>query len=152
MAGSAFSVEMPIRFSHSDPAGIVYYPNYFDMFNAVVEDWFSGSLGLDYAEQILKHRHGFPIVHAECDFFIPSRMGERLTYTLLLREIGRSSLKLNIHGHVGGQERLRANLVLVLIALDTGRSMPFPDALRRRFVAYQAESRDWRLHPDAGQV
>src|SRR6185369_3705545 len=26
MAGTAFSVDMPIRFSHSDPAGIVYYP------------------------------------------------------------------------------------------------------------------------------
>ena len=63
MAGTAFSVDMPIRFSHSDPAGIVYYPNYFDMFNSVIEDWFSEALGIDYPTQIGEFRRGFPTVH-----------------------------------------------------------------------------------------
>ncbi len=29
----AFTRSVPIRFSHCDPAGIVYFPHYFDMFN-----------------------------------------------------------------------------------------------------------------------
>lgn len=145
MAAAAFSVDMPIRFSHSDPAGIVYYPNYFDMFNAVIEDWFAGPLGVDYAAQILKSRLGFPTVHAECDFFVPSRMGERLTFTLLVRAIGRSSMRLEIVGHVGMQERLRARLVLVVISLDTSRSIAIPEDLRTRFTAYQQDSKDWQL-------
>ncbi len=145
MAAAAFSVDMPIRFSHSDPAGIVYYPNYFDMFNAVIEDWFAGPLRVDYAAQILKSRLGFPTVHAECDFFVPSRMGERLTFTLLVRAIGRSSLRLEIVGHVGTQERLRARLVLVVISLDTNRSIAIPEDLRTRFAAYQQDSKDWQL-------
>src|SRR5690348_10099820 len=145
MAGTAFSVDMPIRFSHSDPAGIVYYPNYFDMFNAVIEDWFNTSLQVDYAAQILKDRIGLPTVHAECDFFVPSRMGEKLTYSLLVREIGRSSMKLEIVGHVGAQERLRARLVLVVISLDTHRSIPIPAPLRDRFAAYQRQSEAWQL-------
>jgi 4-hydroxybenzoyl-CoA thioesterase len=145
MAAAAFSVDMPIRFSHSDPAGIVYYPNYFDMFNAVIEDWFAGPLRVDYAAQILKSRLGFPTVHAECDFFVPSRMGERLTLTLLVRAIGRSSMRLEIVGHVGAQERLRARLVLVVISLDTNRSIAIPEDLRTRFAAYQQDSKDWQL-------
>jgi 4-hydroxybenzoyl-CoA thioesterase len=145
MAGAAFSVDMPIRFSHSDPAGIVYYPNYFDMFNAVIEDWFNASLRIDYAAQILESRLGLPTVHAECDFFVPSRMGERLTYTLLVRDIGRSSLKLEIVGHVGPQERLRARLVLVVISLDSHRSIPIPPLLRERLAAYRQESASWQL-------
>jgi 4-hydroxybenzoyl-CoA thioesterase len=145
MAGTAFSVDMPIRFSHSDPAGIVYYPNYFDMFNAVIEDWFAGPLRVDYAAQILKSRLGFPTVHAECDFFVPSRMGDKLTFTLLVRAIGRSSLRLEIVGHVGTQERLRARLVLVVISLDTNRSIAIPEDLRTRFAAYQQDSKDWQL-------
>jgi 4-hydroxybenzoyl-CoA thioesterase len=145
MAAVAFSVDMPIRFSHSDPAGIVYYPNYFDMFNAVIEDWFNASLRIDYAAQILRDRIGLPTVHAECDFFVPSRMGERLTYTLLVREIGRSSLKLEIVGHVGAQERLRARLVLVVISLETQRSIPIPAPLRDRFAAYQQACATWHL-------
>jgi 4-hydroxybenzoyl-CoA thioesterase len=149
MAGSAFSIDMPIRFSHSDPAGIVYYPNYFDMFNAVIEDWFAGALQLDYAALILEQRIGFPTVHAECDFFVPSRMGERLTYTLILREIGRSSLKLTVHGHIGPQERLRANLVLVTISLESGKSISIPDPLRRRFDEYRERCQDWHLSESA---
>jgi 4-hydroxybenzoyl-CoA thioesterase len=152
MAGSAFSVDMPIRFSHTDPAGIVYYPNYFDMFNAVVEDWFAGALRVDYTEMIRRDRLGLPTVHAECDFFAPSRMGERLSYTLLVREIGRTSIRLAIHGHVGGRERLRANLVLVVISLESGKAVPIPADLRQRIVAYQAESRGWDLATDTVAV
>jgi 4-hydroxybenzoyl-CoA thioesterase/acyl-CoA thioester hydrolase len=37
-----------IRFGHCDPAGIVYTPVYFDLFNAAVEDWFAEALGHDY--------------------------------------------------------------------------------------------------------
>jgi 4-hydroxybenzoyl-CoA thioesterase len=149
MAATAFSVDMPIRFSHSDPAGIVYYPNYFDMFNAVIEDWFTADLGIDYADQILKDRIGLPTVHAECDFFVPSRMGEKLTYTLLVRAIGRSSLKLEIVGHVGGQERLRARLVLVVISLETHRSIPVPPPFRERIAAYQQRCAAWQLPKSA---
>ena len=34
----AFTRTVPIRFSHCDPAGIVYFPHYFDMFNGLVEE------------------------------------------------------------------------------------------------------------------
>ena len=145
MPRSPFSTDVLIRFSHSDPAGIVYYPNYFDMFNALIEDWFGQALERNYADEILVHRRGLPTVHAECDFFIPSRMGDTLTMTLQVREIGRSSLKLAIHGHSGAEERLRANLVLVLITLDTGKSCAIADDLRRRFAAYRAAQDGWRL-------
>lgn len=142
---SPFSVDLPIRFSHSDPAGIVYYPNYFDMFNGVIEDWFADALGVSYVDEILVKRRGFPTVHAECDFFVPSRMGDRLTMTLLVTDIGRSSVKLSIIGHVAAEERLRATLVVVLIALDERRSMPIPADLRERLERYRAGCAGWSL-------
>jgi 4-hydroxybenzoyl-CoA thioesterase len=142
---NVFSREVRIRFSHSDPAGIVYYPNYFDMFNSVIEDWFADALGVDYPTQIAEYRRGFPTVHAACDFIAPSRMGETLTLTLLIEGIGRSSLKLAIHGHVAAVERLRASLVLVIISLDTGKSIPIPADLRRSFEAYRDASSGWTL-------
>ncbi|HEX2113728.1 MAG TPA: acyl-CoA thioesterase, partial [Alphaproteobacteria bacterium] len=84
-----------------------------------------------------------------CDFFRPSRMGEKLTYTLLVRGIGRSSLRLEIVGHVGAQERLRARLVLVVISLETQRSVPIPSLFRERFAAYQQASESWQLPASA---
>lgn len=140
-----FSRDVRIRFSHSDPAGIVYYPNYFDMFNSVIEDWFADALGVDYPTQIAEYRRGFPTVHAECDFLAPCRMGETLTLTLLIESIGRSSIKLALHGHIDAVERLRASLVLVVISLDSGKSIPIPADLRRGFEAYRAAASGWTL-------
>jgi len=31
-----FSAEVPIRFSNCDPAGIVYFPEFFDLINSLV--------------------------------------------------------------------------------------------------------------------
>ena len=132
----AFTRTVPIRFSHCDPAGIVYFPHYFDMFNGLIEDWYTLQLGVNYANLILNDRHGFPFVHIETDFKIPSRMGEHLDLTLLLERIGRSSLSVIIIGHLAGVERLRARLTTAMTSLETQRSVELPDVLRDRFETY----------------
>jgi 4-hydroxybenzoyl-CoA thioesterase len=138
----AFRVRVPIRFSHTDPAGIVYFPNYFDMFNALVEDWVNMALGLDYATLILTNRRGLPIVHAECDFLRPSRMGETLTLGVVVERLGTSSIAIRIIGEHEGEERsepetrLVGKLVLVSMSLDTHRAIPIPDDLRTAIEGY----------------
>jgi 4-hydroxybenzoyl-CoA thioesterase len=52
----AFTRSVSIRFSHCDPAGIVYFPHYFDVFNGLIEDWYGQELGYDYAELITGRR------------------------------------------------------------------------------------------------
>jgi 4-hydroxybenzoyl-CoA thioesterase len=132
----AFTRTVPIRFSHCDPAGIVYFPHYFDMFNGLIEDWYTERLGFNYSELIADSRYGFPFVHIETDFKLPSRMGEQLDLTLLIKRIGRSSISLVIVGHLGGVERLRAHLVTAMISLETRQTVELPAALRRAFEAY----------------
>ena len=44
-----FERRVRIRFSHCDPAGIVFFPQYLVMTNVLVEDWFNESLDIDYA-------------------------------------------------------------------------------------------------------
>lgn len=131
----AFTRTVPVRFSHCDPAGIVYFPHYFDLFNGLIEDWYTEQLG-EYAKLILDDRHGFPFVHIETDFKIPSRMGEHLDLTLLLERIGRSSLSVVIVGHLSGVERLRARLITAMTSLETQQSVELPSALRHRFETY----------------
>ena len=84
----AFTRSVPVRFSHCDPAGIVYFPHYFDMFNGLIEDWYTQELGYNYATLIVGSRYGFPFVHIECDFKIPSRIGDVIDLTLLVERIG----------------------------------------------------------------
>jgi len=136
----AFTRQVQIRFSHCDPAGIVYFPHYFNMFNGLIEDWYTEELGVNYAELVLHDQHGFPFVHVETDFKIPSRMGERLDLTLLIERIGRSSLTLVIVGHHDGIERLRARTVTAMMSLASRRSVELPASLRLAFEAYAAKA------------
>lgn len=132
----AFTRQVQIRFSHCDPAGIVYFPHYFNMFNGLIEDWYTEELRVNYAELILHDQHGFPFVHVETDFKIPSRMGDVLDLTLLIEKIGRSSLGLLIVGHHQGAERLRARTVTAMMSLTSRRSVEMPAYVREAFEAY----------------
>ena len=39
-----------IEFNHCDPAGIVFYPRYFEMTNSVVENFFADVVGRSFAQ------------------------------------------------------------------------------------------------------
>ena len=136
-SGRAFTRSVPIRFSHCDAAGIVYFPHYFDMFNGLIEDWYEQELGHNYAELVMESQYGFPIVHIECDFKIPSLMGEFIYLTLLVESVGRSLLGIGIVCHSDGLERLRAHMVTAMMSLKTRKPVRLPKALRDSIESYR---------------
>ena len=137
---AAFTRSVPIRFSHCDPAGIVYFPHYFSMFNGLIEDWYTEELGYNYAEIIMGNQFGFPFVHIECDFKVPSRMGDVIDLTLLVERIGRTSLGIAIVCHREGVERLRARMVTAMMSITTRKPEPLPQPLREAIEAYRART------------
>lgn len=126
----------PVRFTHTDPAGYVFFPRFFEMFQAAVEEWFNRCLQMNYADLILAHGIGFPTARTECDFLRPCRLGEVLELDLVLEKIGRTSFTLRFDGHIGDQARLRARSVLVAIELQQGRPQPLAPVLKSRLETY----------------
>jgi 4-hydroxybenzoyl-CoA thioesterase len=137
MQGTPYTSHYPIRFAHTDMAGIVYYPNYFDMFQSVVEDWFDHWLGIRYATLITERKVALPSVKAGCDFLAPARIGDILDLTVHLQRTGRSSIALAIDGAVRGVASLRGEVVLVTISLDTFKSIPIPPDIMERLNDYR---------------
>ena len=129
---TAFRTERMIRFSDCDPAGIVFYPQYFVMFNGLVEDWFDGPLGIGWRQLLGERRIGLPTVRLEADFRAPSRMGDRVVLSLAVERLGGRSLTLDLACHaVGDRElRMRARQVLVTTSLATGGAIAIPADLR----------------------
>ncbi len=119
-----------VRFGHCDPAGIVFYPRYFEMLNALVEDWFTQGLGVDYAQLLGPRRVGMPSVRLSADFKRVSRMGDQLTQRIAINKLGRRSLGLTIQ--FDGQDgcRVAFEQVLVCTSLDTHKAEAFPPDLR----------------------
>jgi len=135
-APAPFAAHKLIRFHHCDPAGIVFYPQYFILFNELVEDWFDRGLGIDFARLHVDQKRGVPMRRLECDFLSPSRIGERLTFTLAVKKIGNSSLTAEVDAAAGGIVRVRATLVLVYLSLETHRPVPFTEELRTKLARF----------------
>jgi 4-hydroxybenzoyl-CoA thioesterase len=141
-----FYSDMLVRFSHCDPAGIIFYPHYFVMFNGLVEDWFNHALEINYADFITARRLGLPMVNIKCDFVAPSKIGEVITLTLRLERIGRSSIVLATGAHLDKQIRIAAQLTLCVFSFESKRAVPIPDDLRQRLSDFQQGKLDhpWR--------
>ena len=119
-----------VRFAHVDAAGIVFYPRYFEMLNAAVEDYFSAVIGIDFATMHLSRRIGVPTVRIEADFSAVSRLGDRLEFTLRPIRVGRSSAQFDFAATCAEQTRFAGRATLVCMALDEQRALPWPDDLR----------------------
>ena len=137
MKPAVFQREQLVRFGHCDPAGIVFYPRYFEMLNELIEDWFATGLGLPLDRLIGQRRLGVPTAQLDTRFLRVSRHGDRLMQRIHLERLGRSSLGLRIAFDGDDGPRVEFTQVLVCTSLDTHRSQPFPDDLRAALAALQ---------------
>lgn len=126
---ASFVTEHPVRFADCDPAGIVFFPNYFRMLNAVVEDWLA-HLGYPWTDLVTRRRVGTPTVQLDTGFHKPSVFGEQLRFELTIEKLGASSLILQHVASVNGEARFSARQVLVATSLQTHRPIPWPDDVR----------------------
>jgi len=127
------ALEVAIRRSHCDPAGIIYYPNYLDIFEDAIEEW----LGADYRALVLERGLGLAIVGVDCQFLAPVQMGDRLQLRLRLAELGAESAVLALDGEAADTMRLTARLTAACTELASQRRVRFPQELRARLGALE---------------
>jgi 4-hydroxybenzoyl-CoA thioesterase len=137
--GGYFEREVPIRFAHCDPAGIVFFPQYFVMFNNFIEDWFNEELEIPYADYLGWRRLGLPTVSLSCEFLRPSKFGDKVKFGLSVHKLGSRSITLHISCFVNGEERLHAEQVLVTTSLETNKAVPIPPDLLERLHAFRGD-------------
>jgi len=101
-----------IEWGDCDPAGIVFYPRYFAMFDHSTVLLIERALGMN------KHRlygayefDGYPVVETRARFLVPSRYGDDLVIETTFVGVGRASFKL--------QHRLTKDDVLAVEAFET---------------------------------
>ena len=131
-----------IRFSHCDPAAIVYFPRFFDLAHSTMEDWFAQGVGFSLPELIINRRIGTPTVRIQCDFAKPLRMGDTLRFELQVTKLGNASADLRYRGFKDDAEHLRITQTLVFMDLEAGRAVPIPEDVRSRIAMYLAPAQE----------
>ncbi len=87
--------QVTVQWGDCDPAGIVYFPNYFSYFDASTNALFLRALGFNKYEMIRKYDIvGIPLVDVSARFILPSVFGEVVTIESSVAEIGRSSFRM----------------------------------------------------------
>jgi 4-hydroxybenzoyl-CoA thioesterase len=137
MSIRAFERRLRVPFSACDPAGIMFFPQVFLMFQDHVECWISDALNISYADLLGPRRVGLPSVRWECDFRAISRMGDDIVLQLVVERLGDKSLTLGLQVHGNDGLRVEARQVIVCTSLDTHRSMSFPSDLRAAIRRFQ---------------
>lgn len=138
-AHQAFSTVKHIKFHHCDPAGIVFFPQFFVLIHELLEDWFTQGLETDYAK-LISSGVGLPAVRADCEFLRPCPMGTVLTLTLQVRRVGRTSVELAIDGAAANKLVLRATLIVVYVSLQEMRPLEIPADIRMAMLRFAPQT------------
>lgn len=125
-----YSKSHKIRFSECDPAGIVFYPQYFVMFNNLLECWIDTLIPQGFAGYILEQRLGLPTVHLEANFKAISQMGDDVLLELQVKRIGHKSLTLDQRCvSASGELRMQVTQTYVTTSLVTHQAISIPEQL-----------------------
>jgi len=80
-----------IEWGDCDPAGIVYFPRYYEFFDACTNALFEKA-GLIKHEMLEKYKIlGIPLVETSAKFFVPSSFGDTVVVESRIKEWGKSS-------------------------------------------------------------
>jgi 4-hydroxybenzoyl-CoA thioesterase len=136
-----FETRKQIRFHHCDPAGIVFYPQYFYLLHEVQEDFLAH---IGHPEHtLIAAGLGVPIVDLKTEFLGMCRYGDEIDISLGLTRLGNASIGMHyeIHSYPrpidkGQGLKLRADSVVVCSEIPNGKVLGIPDELRQALMPY----------------
>lgn len=131
--------KVEIQFGDCDPAGIVYYPNYFRFFDNATAGLLSAAFAM-HKRNWLEHYGiaGIPMVDTGARFIKPSSFGDVVEIRSEVSELGRSSFSVKHTLLRDGEVAIEAHekRVWVVRGEDGGiRGAPLPDEVRQLLSA-----------------
>ena len=134
-----FSDQLVIRLSHTDAAGVLFYPKIFEIEQELFEKWLEAG-GFCLRSMLDGSLAPTPIVHCQGDYQKPMRVGDRVTAKMIGVEVGRSGYTLAWTFSVDGKIAMQARVKRVAIDAKSGGSIELPDAFRKWIVQTQNQT------------
>jgi 4-hydroxybenzoyl-CoA thioesterase len=98
------AMDIDIEFGDCDPAGIVYFPNFYRFFDNATAHMLSAALGMNKRQWITRYGiAGVPVVDIRTSFRSPSRFGDHVRIESRVLRVGRTSFGVG-HRLINGEE------------------------------------------------
>ena len=119
-----------IEWCDCDPAGIIFYPRYFEIFDTGTTALFERALGMNKISYLKAYDFaGHPVVETRARFRQPTRFGDDISIETTLVECGESTFKLEHRISKGGALAVEGFETRVWVKRDAGnprRMQPQP--------------------------
>ena len=127
-----FEIKRHVDWGDCDPAGIVFYPNFFRWMDAAFHQM-TGTLGFD--QRTLQQDHGLfatPLIDVGCTFISPARFGDELGLSVSLARLGETSMTVEYMFRCDQRDIAKGHESRVFVrSTDAGiENAPIPSALR----------------------
>ncbi|MBV1697625.1 MAG: acyl-CoA thioesterase [Hyphomicrobiales bacterium] len=128
-----------IEWCDCDPAGIIFYPRYFEMFDTSTTVLIERALGMNKIDYLKAYAFaGHPLVETRARFKFPTRFGDEVSIESRLVECGRSSFKIEHRLTKGGALAVEGVETRVWVVRPAGeparlKSQPIPADVLARF-------------------
>ena len=130
-----------IEWCDCDPAGIIYYPRYFQIFDTCTTVMIERALGMNKIDFLKVYNFiGYPVLETRARFHKPTRYGDEVAIETKLVERGRSSFKIEHRLSKGDMLAADGFETRVWSARDPDdperiKAQPIPEAVLARFTA-----------------
>jgi 4-hydroxybenzoyl-CoA thioesterase len=111
--------QLTVEWGHCDPAGIVFNPRFFELFDASSWMLFEAALGVKQQELAATYGIvGIALVDAKANFLKPARFGDKVEIVSRVAEFRRSSFDVEHKLNVGGELAVEATETRVWAVRD----------------------------------
>jgi 4-hydroxybenzoyl-CoA thioesterase len=130
--------EIHVEWGDCDPAGIVYFPRFFEYFDACTNALFEKA-GIRKPEMLKQYSLlGIPMIDTRAQFYAPASFGETVVVESRITEWGRSSFQVEHKLYKGDVLAAEGSEKRVWTVRDSQsangiRSEPIPEEVKARF-------------------
>ncbi len=119
MTSFVYRRQLTIEWGHCDPAGIVFNPRFFELFDASSWMLFEAALGVKQQELAATYGIvGIALVDAKANFLKPVRFGDKIEIVSRVAEFRRSSFDVEHRLSIGGEVAVEATETRVWAVRD----------------------------------
>jgi len=136
----SYSRSLRIEWGDCDPAGIIFYPRYFAMFDHNTTMLISEASGVNKSQLFKRYPDfaGYPVLSTQAKFMMPTTFGDDVEITSTFSRVGRSSFEIRHVLTKGGKVAVEGVESRAWVTRDPNdktkiKSHPLPEELAAKF-------------------
>ncbi|PKA17727.1 thioesterase [Leptospira haakeii] len=136
MTSRVYKVQKIIRMQHCDPGGVVFTPQYFNLFVESIEDWFREGIGFGFSRMVSESKQGIPAMKIVARFYKPSILGEMLEFKVRVKRLRRQNILINVEAICGEERRCSADFLHGFASLSSLSLTDWPEEVYKKLEEY----------------